>query len=66
MAELKPVKRRDRWRIQMSWPDRMPRFFGEFKTKADAARWIKEHSRLAPDKEGSVEGPNRKHPSNAD
>jgi hypothetical protein len=50
MADLKPVKRRDRWRILMSWPDRMPRLFGEFKTKAEAARWIKEH------KEDSVEG----------
>jgi hypothetical protein len=54
-SELKPVKRRDRWRILMSWPDRMPRLFGEFKTKAEAARWIKEHSWPAPDKEGSVE-----------
>jgi hypothetical protein len=30
MAELKPVKCGDRWRIQISWPDYNPRFFGGF------------------------------------
>ena len=49
MAELPPVKRGDRWRIQMSWPDYNPRFFGEFDSEAEAARWIKQHSWLAPD-----------------
>ena len=58
MAQLKAVKRGDHWRIKMSWPDRMPRFFGDFKTEAEAARWIKEHSWLAPDKEESAETPN--------
>jgi len=58
MAQLKAVKRGDNWRIMMSWPDRMSRFFGDFKTEAEAARWIKEHSWLAPDKDESAETPN--------
>jgi hypothetical protein len=57
LAELKAVKRGDRWRIQISWPDRMPRFFGDFASEAEAALWIKEHSWLAPDKSMSAESP---------
>ena len=66
MAELKAVKRGDRWRIQMSWPDRMPRFFGEFETEAEAARWIKEHSWLASDNAESTDMPDRKAPAGTD
>ena len=55
MPEMKAVKRGDRWRIQMSWPDRMASLFGDFKSKAEAANWIKEHSGLAPDKKESAE-----------
>ena len=65
MAELKPVRRGDRWRIQMSWPDYNTRFFGDFNSEADAARWIKEHSWLAPNKDGSAELPDSK-PSSVD
>ena len=35
MAELKPVLRGDRWRIQMSWPDYNARFFGDFDSEAE-------------------------------
>ena len=55
MAELKPV-RRDRWRIQISRPDYKPRFFGDFDSEAEAARWIKEHSWLAPDTSSANQG----------
>jgi hypothetical protein len=65
MAELKPVKRGDRWRIQMSRPDRPPRLFGEFKTKPEAANWIKHHSWLAPEKGESAEIADSKPPSSA-
>jgi hypothetical protein len=58
--EMKAVKRGDRWRIQMSRPDRMPRLFGDFKSKAEAANWIKEHSGSAPDKKESAEVPDPK------
>jgi len=58
MAQLKAVKRGNHWRIQMSWPNRMPRFFGDFETEAEATRWIKEHSWLAPDKVESAKTPN--------
>jgi len=60
MPEMKAVKRGDCWRIQMSWPDRMPRLFGDFKSKAEAANWIKEHSGSAPDKKESAEVPDPK------
>jgi hypothetical protein len=43
MAELTPVQRGDRWRVQMSWSNYKPRFFGDFESEAQAARWIKEH-----------------------
>jgi hypothetical protein len=33
--ELKPVRRGDRWRIQISRPDYKPRFFGDFDSEAD-------------------------------
>jgi hypothetical protein len=46
MAELKPVQRGDRWRIQMSWPGYNARFFGDFNSEAEATRWIKDHSWL--------------------
>ena len=45
MAELKPVPRGDRWRIR----DYNPRFFGDFDSEAEAARWIKGLSWLAAD-----------------
>jgi len=54
MAELKPVQRGDRWRIQMSWPNYNPRFFGDFDSEEEAARWIKKHGWLAPDTKGSA------------
>jgi hypothetical protein len=60
MAELEAVKRGNRWRIQTSWPDRMPRFFGDFENEAEAALWIKEHNWLAPDKPKSAEIPDTK------
>jgi len=56
MAELKPVQRGDRWRILISWPDYKPRFFGDFDSEAEAARWIKEHSWLAPDTSSANQG----------
>jgi hypothetical protein len=65
MAELKPVQRSNRWRIQMSWPGYNPRFFGDFDSEAEAARWIKEHSSLAPHTKASAELPDRK-PSSPD
>jgi len=60
MPEMKAVKRGDRWHIQMSWPDRMSRLFGDFKSKAEAANWIKEHSGPAPDTKESAEVPDPK------
>jgi hypothetical protein len=60
VAELKPVQRGGRWRIQISWPDYNPRFFGDFDSEAEAARWIKEHSWLTPDAKASVALPGRK------
>ncbi len=63
MAELKPVKWGARWRIQMSWPDYNPRYFGDFDGEVEAVRWIKEHSWLAPDKEESAEVPDPQPPS---
>jgi hypothetical protein len=54
MAELKPVQREDRWRIQMSWPGYNARFFGDFDSEAEAARWIEEHRWLAPDTKASA------------
>ena len=54
MAELKPVQRGDRWCIQMSWPDYNARFFGDFDSEAEPARWMKEHSWLAPDTKAAV------------
>ena len=57
MAELKPVRRGDRWRIQMSWRNYNPRFFGDFDSEAEAERWIKEHSWLDPDTKESGPDP---------
>ena len=54
MAELKPVQRGDRWRIQMSWPGYNARFFGDFNSEAEATRWIKDHSWLTPDTKASA------------
>jgi hypothetical protein len=60
MAELKAIMRGDRWRIQMSWPGYNPRFFGDFDSEAEAERWIKQHTSLAPDTKASTELPDPK------
>jgi hypothetical protein len=42
MAELKPVKRGNRGRIPISWPNYNSRLFGDFENEAEAAHWFKE------------------------
>jgi hypothetical protein len=56
MAKLKPVQGGDRWRIRISWPNYNPCFFGYFDSEAEAARWIKKHSWLAPDTSSANQG----------
>jgi len=54
MAELKPVQRGERWRVEMSWPGYNARSIGEFDSEAEAAAWIKRHSWLAPEPKTSA------------
>jgi hypothetical protein len=43
---LTPVRQGDHWRVKMKWLKKTPRYFGQFKTEAEAAKWIEEHQRL--------------------
>jgi hypothetical protein len=42
-VELKPVKQRSYWRVEMTWQQRSPRYFGKFDTQEEAEKWIAEH-----------------------
>jgi hypothetical protein len=49
---LTAIRQSNSWRVKMSWPARHaakehpPRYFGRFKSQAEAERWIREHERL--------------------
>ena len=45
-VELLPVKRQSNWRIQMMWPNGKTRYFGNFSSKNEAARWVEGHTWL--------------------
>jgi hypothetical protein len=34
---------RSYWRVEMTWPDHTPRYFGKFHSRAEAEKWIAEH-----------------------
>ena len=40
---LTAVRRLDGWRVEMTWPDHTPRYFGRFTSQAEAEKWIAEH-----------------------
>jgi hypothetical protein len=31
------------WRVKMEWPNKNPHFFGQFRSQAEAEKWIAEH-----------------------
>ena len=31
------------WRVKMEWPNKHPHFFGNFRSQAEAEKWIAEH-----------------------
>ena len=37
------VKQRDHWRVQMKWPHRPSRYFGNFDSQREAENWIEKH-----------------------
>jgi len=40
---MRPVYRQGRWRVQITWPQSPPRYFGKFDSEPEAERWIAEH-----------------------
>ena len=37
------VAARGIWRVKIAWPDATPRYFGKFKSQAEAEKWIELH-----------------------
>jgi hypothetical protein len=31
------------WRVKIAWPTTTPRYFGKFKSQAEAQQWIEQH-----------------------
>jgi hypothetical protein len=44
---LRPIEQSGYWRVEMTWPEHGPRYFGKFDSRADAEKWIEEHRWLA-------------------
>jgi hypothetical protein len=47
-AVLTAIRQSDHWRVKIAWPavwpaKRIARYFGQFKSQAEAERWIKQH-----------------------
>ena len=40
---LSPVMQSNYWRVKIAWPNRTPRYFGKFHSRAEAEKWIAEH-----------------------
>jgi len=40
---MRSVHRQGHWRVEMTWPQSPPRYFGKFDSAAEAERWIAEH-----------------------
>jgi hypothetical protein len=63
---LRPVKDRDHWRVQMTWPvgpatrlRHTSRYFGQFNSEAEAERWIAEHRWFTQQKTGGPRNKNK-------
>jgi hypothetical protein len=52
---LTPIKQSGYWRVRMTWPDKKisSRYFGKFKSEANAKKWIEEHRWLTPERSQS-------------
>jgi hypothetical protein len=40
---LTPVMQSGYWRVKIAWPTTTPRYFGKFKSQAEAQQWIEQH-----------------------
>jgi len=55
---MRPVELRGHWRVQITWREGVPRYFGKFDSEAEAERWISEHRWLTKqDLERQVDPP---------
>jgi hypothetical protein len=52
---LTAIRQRDHWRVQMKWPHRPLRYFGNFDSKRDAEKWIEAHHWLTTQRREDAE-----------
>jgi len=48
MLRLTAIQQRGIWRVKLAWQNRTPRYFGKFRSQADADKWIEDHRWLNP------------------
>ena len=54
---LRPIIQRNYWRVEITWPDHKPRYFGAFPSRAEAEKWIEEHRWLTKQTQEPEEQP---------
>jgi hypothetical protein len=40
---LTPIEQPGCWRVRLTWPEAVSRYFGKFQSQAEAEKWISEH-----------------------
>ena len=40
---LTPVTQSGYWRVKIAWPEVSPRYFGKFRSREEAEKWIEKH-----------------------
>ena len=46
---LRSLMQSNYWRVEMAWSDSNPRYFGKFRSRTEAEKWIEEHQRALSD-----------------
>ncbi len=59
--KLSAIKHSDRWRVELTWPNRLPRYFGWFDSQKQAEKWISDHRWLV---ENTSQSPTSVQPRN--
>jgi hypothetical protein len=51
---------RNYWRVEMTWPHHKARYFGTFRSRVEAEKWIEEHHWLTKQTQKPEEQPTLK------
>lgn len=54
---ITPVTHTGYWRVKMAWPNQTPHFFGKFRSRAEAEKWIAQHRWLTKRRQAPDEKP---------